>query len=115
MVNCDHLESRRRSIIFSGKVLEEAGCYGRVAASLPFEPVLRSDAMFNSVASNARKPSEPKLAHPGQGADSDDAKQPTPGTPYTPYSEKPALPELPYKPYAEKPAHEALYEPYKDI
>jgi hypothetical protein len=38
-----------------------------------------------------------------------------PGTPYKPYSEKPALPEPPYKPYAEKPVDESLYEPYKGM
>ena len=108
-------EASPRCIIFSGKVQEAAGSYGGVAASVPFKPVLRSDAMFNSLATGASKSYEPRLAHPGQPADSDGAKQPTPGTPYTPYSEKPALPELPYKPYAEQPAYEAPYEPYKGI
>jgi hypothetical protein len=108
-------EASTRCIIFSGKVQEAAGSYGGVAASFPFKPVLRSDAMF-SLATDRRKSDEPRLAHPGQPADSDGAKQPPlPGTPYTPYSEKPAMPELPYKPYAEKPAHEAPYEPYKGI
>jgi len=72
--------------------------------------------VFNSLATDPSKCCEPRLAHPDQPADSDGAKRgPLPGTPYRPYSEKPAQPELPYKPYAEKPEREAPYEPYKGI
>ena len=71
--------------------------------------------MFNSLATDASKSCESRMTNSWRAADSDGAKQPTPGTPYAPYSEKPPLPELPYKPYAEKPAHEAPYEPYKGI
>ena len=72
--------------------------------------------MFNPLATEASKSSEPRLAHPGEPADFDAGKQPPlPGIPYRPYSEKPALPEPPYRPYAEPLAHEAPYEPYKGI
>jgi hypothetical protein len=82
----------------------------------PVEPLLRSNAMINPIATNGHKYLEPLLAHSGAPADSDGAKQPPLSeTPYTPYSEQPALPEVPYKPYAEKPSHEAPYEPYKGI
>jgi hypothetical protein len=82
----------------------------------PVEPLLRSNAMINPIATNGHKYLEPLLAHSGAPADSDGTKQPLLSeTPYTPYSEQPALPEVPYKPYAEKPSHEAPYEPYKGI
>jgi hypothetical protein len=82
----------------------------------PVEPLLRSNAMINPIATNGHKYLEPLLAHSGAPADSDGAKQPPLSeTPYTPYSEQPALPEVPYKPYAEKPSHEAPYEPYKGL
>ena len=71
--------------------------------------------MFNPLATNARKSSEPRLAHHVEPTNPDGAKPPVPGTPYRPYSEERVLPELPYKPYAETPADEATYEPYKDI
>jgi hypothetical protein len=72
------------------------------AAFFPVEPLLRSNAMINPIATNGPKYLEPLLAHSGAPADSDGAKQPPlSGTPYTPYSEKPA--------------HEAPYEPYKGI
>jgi len=72
--------------------------------------------MFNQLTTNGNKSPQPLLAHLGVPPDSESAKQsPLPGTPYKPYSEKPALPEPPYKPYAEKPAHELPYEPYKGI
>lgn len=72
--------------------------------------------MFNPLAINASESSERPVAQPGQPADSDGAKQPPyPGTPYRPYSDKPAVPDLPYKPYAEKPGDEAPYEPYRGI
>jgi hypothetical protein len=71
--------------------------------------------MFNSLASDPSKCSEPRLVHLGQPADSSGSQPTTPEIPYAPYSEKPALSELPYKPYAEPPANEAPYEPYKGI
>ena len=71
--------------------------------------------MFHSLAEDPSKSDERHLAHSVGAADSDGAEQPLPGTPYAPYSEKPALPELPYNPYAEPPANEAPYEPYKNI
>jgi len=59
--------------------------------------------MFNQLATNASKSSEPPLTHPGAPPDSERAK-------------RPPLPEPPYKPYAEKPAlHEPPYEPYKGM
>jgi hypothetical protein len=113
MVNSDHRGVYARRIIFSRAgegPAEVVARWPRICR----EPLLRSDAMFNSLATDASK-SEPRLAH-SERADSDGPKQPPlPGTPYAPYSEKPAVPELPYKPYAEKPAHEAPYEPYKGI
>jgi len=73
--------------------------------------------MFNQLATNANKSSEPPPTHAGAPPDSERAKQPPlPEPPYRPYAERPALHEPPYRPYAEKPApHEPPYEPYKGI
>jgi hypothetical protein len=71
--------------------------------------------MFNSLASDPSKCSEPRLVHLGQPADSSGSQPTTPEIPYAPYSEKPALSEVPYTPYAEPSANEAPYEPYKGI
>lgn len=117
MVNCDHRGMLGEAHHF---YRADAGQYRKLALAWPrfslLNPLLRSDATFNPLATTASRFSEPRLALPGEPADSDGAKQPpVPGTPYRPYSEKPALPELPYKPYGEEPAHEAPYEPYKGI
>ena len=73
--------------------------------------------MFNRLAKQIDKSSEPQLPHPGPLPDSEHVQQPPiPATAYTPYAEKPALSEPPYKPYEEKPApDERPYEPYKGI
>jgi hypothetical protein len=73
--------------------------------------------MFNRLATQVDKSSQPKLPHPGPPPDSEGVqKPPVPGTVYMPYAEKPALSEPPYRPYREKPAQdEHPYEPYKDI
>lgn len=72
--------------------------------------------MFNQLVTRPNKSPDAPLAHPGAPPDSESTRQtPLPGTPYKPYSEKPALPESPYTPYAEKPVGESLYEPYKGI
>ena len=73
--------------------------------------------MFNYLAANANKSSEPPLAYPGAAPDSERAKKPPlPEPPYRPYAKKPAPPELPYKPYSKKPKlSEPPYEPYKGM
>ena len=72
--------------------------------------------MFNQLVTNRHKSPEPPPVHPGAPPDSESTRNlPLPGTPYKPYSEKPALPEPPYKPYAEKPVDESPYEPYKGM
>jgi hypothetical protein len=72
--------------------------------------------MFNQLVTHRNRSPEAPLAHLGAPPDAESTRQtPLPGTPYTPYSEKPTLPEPPYKPYAEKPADESPYEPYKGI
>jgi hypothetical protein len=72
--------------------------------------------MFSQLVTEGNKSPEALLAHLGAPPDSESTRQiPPPGTPYKPYSEKPALPERPYKPYAEKPVDESPYEPYKGI
>jgi hypothetical protein len=116
MVNCDHREIVREAHhIFRAGAGQAPEVVARCRV-FPVEPLLRSNAMINPIATNGHKYLEPLLAHSGAPADSDGAKQPPLSeTPYTPYSEQPALPEVPYKPYAEKPSHEAPYEPYKGI
>lgn len=72
--------------------------------------------MFNRLAKQVDKSSEPQLPHPGPTADSRVQQPSVPRTAYMPYAEKPALSEPPYKPYDEKPVpDERPYEPYKDI
>ena len=75
--------------------------------------------MFNRLAKQVDKSSEPQLPHPGPLPDSERVQQPQPPTPatvYTPYAEKPALSEPPYKPYGEESVpDEPPYEPYKGI
>src|SRR3954465_12734151 len=115
MVNCDHPGIPDEAHHFSRA---GAGQYWKalLADAICAVELLRSEHMFKPLATIGTKYLEPLLAHSGAPADSDGAKQPLPsGTPYTPYSEQPALPEVPYKPYAEKPSHEAPYEPYKGI
>jgi len=73
--------------------------------------------MFNQLATNASKSSEPPLT-PGAVPDSEHPKQPPlPAAPYQPYAEQPSLIETPpYQPYANKPGlHEPPYEPYKGM
>jgi hypothetical protein len=57
--------------------------------------------MFNPLATNANKSTEPPPTHAGSPPDSERAKQPPlPEPPYKPYSEKkPALYDSPYEPY----------------
>jgi hypothetical protein len=73
--------------------------------------------MFNQLATQANKVPEPPPTHSPASSDSAHAEQaPAHGTPYKPYSEKPALSEPQYKPYGEKAALDELpYEPYKGI
>ena len=73
--------------------------------------------MFNRLANQEDKSSEPRLPNAGPLPDSERVQQlPIPAATYTPYAEKPALSEPPYKPYEEKPApDERPYEPYKGI
>jgi hypothetical protein len=71
--------------------------------------------MFKQSVTSRHKSPEAPLTHPAELPDSERAKQaPLTGTPYKPYSDKPALIEPPYKPYGEKPTLEP-YEPYKGI
>jgi hypothetical protein len=73
--------------------------------------------MFNQLATNANKSSEPLPTHAGAPPDSERAKQPPlPEPPYKPYAEKSSLHKPPYRPYAEKPAlYDPPYDPYKGI
>ena len=75
------------------------------------------DPMFNRLTTQANKVFEPPPTDARAPSDSARAEQPpAPGTPYKPYSEKPALSEPQYEPYGEKPALDELpYEPYKGI
>jgi hypothetical protein len=70
--------------------------------------------MFNQLANKVPGPSPTHARAPSDSARTE--QPPAPGSPYKPYSEKPALSEPPYKPYGEKPALDELpYEPYKGI
>jgi hypothetical protein len=73
--------------------------------------------MFNQLATQAKQVPEPPPTRARAPSDSARAEQPpAPGTPYKPYSDKPALSEPPYEPYGDKPAQDELpYEPYKGI